>query len=60
MPFKVLFHDDFAPEFNELPDAVQDEILAMARLLEVFGSILGRPHCDTLKAVKLQISRSCA
>jgi hypothetical protein len=48
MSWEVLFHDDFEPEFDELPQAVQDELLACARLLEEFGPTLGRPHADTL------------
>ena len=31
-----------------MPEAVQDELLAHARLLEEFGPQLGRPHADTL------------
>ncbi len=40
--------DQFEPEFDELPEDVQDEILAQARLLEDFGPTLGRPRVDTL------------
>ncbi len=43
------FHDEFEPEFDALSEAVQDEILAHAKLLERFGPRLGRPHVDTLK-----------
>ena len=39
--------DQFEPEFDELPEDVQDEILAQARLLEDFGPTLGRPRVDT-------------
>ena len=46
--WRVEFGDEFEPEFDELPEEVQDEILAEARLLEVFGPTLGRPHVDTL------------
>jgi hypothetical protein len=45
----VLFHDVFEDEFNALSEAVQDELLAQAKLLEVFGPTLGRPRVDTLK-----------
>jgi hypothetical protein len=45
----VLFHEDFEPEFNALPEEVQDEMLAHAKLLEQFGPQLGRPRVDTLK-----------
>jgi hypothetical protein len=40
--------DEFEPEFDELPEQVQDELLANARLLEVCGPQLGRPRVDTL------------
>jgi len=40
--------DEFEPEFDELPEEVQDELLAEAKLLERFGPMLGRPHVDTL------------
>ena len=50
MSWDVLFHKAFEPEFDDLPEAVQDELLAHARLLEEFGPILGRPRADTLKA----------
>jgi hypothetical protein len=45
----VLFHDAFDSEFNGLPEDVQDEVLAHARLLEEFGPHLGRPRVDPLK-----------
>lgn len=44
----VLFHEDFEAEFVELTEAVQDELLAHARLLKIFGPQLGRPRIDTL------------
>lgn len=40
--------DEFEPEFAELPEDLQDELLAHARLLEEFGPRLGRPRVDTL------------
>lgn len=40
--------DEFEPEFDELPEDVQDEILAHAWLLEECGPRLGRPWVDTL------------
>src|SRR5437879_2033265 len=49
MRWEVLFHEAFEPEFDGLAQAVQDELLAHARLLEEFGPTLGRPHADTLK-----------
>ena len=36
------------PEFNALPEAVQDDLLAYIAVLEVFGPQLGRPRVDTL------------
>ena len=48
MPWTVANHDAFDPEFDALPDAVQDELLAIAALLETYGPSLGRPHVDTL------------
>src|SRR5487761_2754363 len=47
--WRVEFHRDFDPEFDELPEDVQDEIRARGRLLEQFGPQLGRPHVDPLK-----------
>jgi hypothetical protein len=47
--WEVEFHKDFHPEFDALPDNVQDELLAHAQLLEQFGPQLGRPRADTLK-----------
>jgi hypothetical protein len=35
--------------FDTLSEAVPDEMLAYARLLEQFGPQLGRPRIDTLK-----------
>ena len=48
----VEFAEEFEPEFDSLPEAVQDEILAHSSLLEQFGPMLGRPRVDTLKASK--------
>ena len=41
--------DEFEPEFDALHEDVQDEILALTRVLEPFGPQLGRPRVDTLK-----------
>lgn len=49
MKWKVEFHPAFEPEFDGFSEAVQDELLAQARLLEQFGPELGRPRVDTLK-----------
>ena len=37
MKWEVEFHEDFAPEFDALPDDVQDEIRALAGALEEIG-----------------------
>jgi len=50
MNWRVKFAESFEPEFDQFEEKVQDELLAKARLLEVFGPELGRPHVDTLKA----------
>lgn len=49
MTWTVLLDAAFEEEFPELPEAVQDELLAHAKLLEAFGPQLGRPRVDTLK-----------
>ena len=46
--WEVAFYEDFESEFDELPEAVQDELLARAKLLETFSPQLGRPSVDTL------------
>ena len=46
--WEVEFHSDFSPEFDLLPDEVQDELRAHSLLLEQFGPQLGRPRVDTL------------
>ena len=48
MPWNVLFH----AECQAMGGALQDELLAHARLLQEFGSHLGRPTVDTLKGSK--------
>ena len=52
MPWTVEFHDDFEPEFLALESAVQDALLAVAKLLADYGPQLGRPYSDTLKGSK--------
>jgi hypothetical protein len=49
----VGFHPALAQEFADLPELVQDELLAHARLLETFGPSLGRPSVDTLKGSRI-------
>jgi hypothetical protein len=36
-------------EFQAFEEAVQDALLAVAKLLAEYGPQLGRPHADTLK-----------
>jgi hypothetical protein len=48
MSWEIDFHPAFDPEYEELAEAVQDELLAHLRLLEQFGPRLGRPRVDTL------------
>ena len=48
MNWTVEFHDEFVPEFRGLHKRIQDEIYAIAHLLEQFGPQLGRPWVDTL------------
>ena len=40
----VAMGDEFEPEFDALPEAVQTELLAAGRLLQHFGPHLGRPR----------------
>jgi hypothetical protein len=40
--------DEFEPEFDNLADAVQDELLAQSRVVEQFGPLASRPRVDTL------------
>ena len=47
--WEVILHGELEPEFDVLPEDVQDELLAHARLLQRFGPQLGRPRADTLK-----------
>jgi hypothetical protein len=44
MAWIVQFNEEFEPEFDALPEEVQDSIFAKATLLEEFGPELGRPH----------------
>lgn len=43
---------EFDLEFRQLATPVRQKIVAMAKLLEVFGPRLGRPSVDTLKGSK--------
>ena len=48
MNWTVEIADEFEPEFDALDEDVQNEILALSRLLQHFGPQLGRPRVDTL------------
>lgn len=48
MGWAVEIGDEFEPEFEELPEDVQTELLALALMLQEFGPQLGRPWADTL------------
>lgn len=52
MTWTVANHDDFDPEFEALPESVQDALLAAALVLAEIGPVLGRPHVDTLAGSK--------
>jgi hypothetical protein len=52
MPWAIALHTDFDAEFDNLREAVQDELLALMGLLEHFGPSLGRPRVGTLKGSK--------
>jgi hypothetical protein len=41
-------HSDFVPEYQELPLAVQDKIVALSDLLKADGPNMKRPKSDTL------------
>jgi hypothetical protein len=45
----VVMAGEFMPEFAELDETVQDELLAQTRFLQQFGPLARRPRVDTLK-----------
>jgi hypothetical protein len=49
MLWKVILHDDFVSEFNDLSNIVQRELIALTLNLCERGPLLGRPQVDTLK-----------
>lgn len=49
MKWAVNFHAEFFPEYEALPEDVQNALLASVGLLKEYGPQLGRPHVDTLK-----------
>lgn len=52
MLWYVRFDVEFEHEFQLLPLAVRESLLAGARLLQDYGPQLGRPNVDTLKGSK--------
>jgi hypothetical protein len=52
--WEVILRGEFEPEFDALPEGVQDELLAQAKLLQQFGPQPGRPRADTLPARKYE------
>jgi hypothetical protein len=46
--WEVSFHDAFDPEFDALPEDVQDELLAVAAAVQELGPAADRPHVGTL------------
>ena len=52
MAWIVEFAEEFEPEFEGFPQAVQDELLAQAKVIEQFGPAAKRPRVDTLKGSK--------
>jgi hypothetical protein len=52
MEWRVEYHPTFLSEFAELPDAVQDEIAALAEALKQIGPQMKRPRSDTLNGSK--------
>jgi hypothetical protein len=49
MVWIVEFAEEFESEFDAFPQAVQDELLAQAKVVEQFGPMAKRPRVDTLK-----------
>ena len=47
--WRVDFHPDFLPEYEECSETVQDELAKRIEALQELGPRLGRPHADTLK-----------
>jgi hypothetical protein len=52
MVWRVEYHPTFLSEFAELPEAVQDEIAALAEALRQTGPQMKRPLSDTLNGSK--------
>jgi len=52
MSWTVEFMDEFDAEFDALPELVQDELLAQAKVIERFGPAAKRPRVETLNGSK--------
>ncbi len=50
--WKVIFSDDFDPEFDALSEDVQDQLLAVAAAVQELGPAADRPHVGTLENPK--------
>lgn len=50
-------HDAFYLDYDLLPEAVQDELLAMTGLMEVYGPQLGRSAARTLTHWRVQSTK---
>jgi hypothetical protein len=50
--WKVVFYEDFLPEFKAFDPDVRRELVAAAKAIELAGPKTGRPHVDTLKGSK--------
>ena len=49
MPWTIVFHPEFDAEYDALPEATQDELVARLQNLREHGPQLGRPNVDTLE-----------
>lgn len=49
MAWEIELAEEFEAEFEDLSEAVQDELLAHATFLQQSGPTIGRPRVDTLK-----------
>lgn len=52
MDWNVVFRDDFDAEFRALAEDVQENLLAVAKAVQIAGPKAGRPHVDTLDGSK--------
>ena len=50
--------DEFEPEFDNLDEDVQSEILALARLIQQFGPQLGRPRVNIERLTPREYERT--